>query len=422
MSKQIIQLPVEELQVGFYISRLDRPWADTPFLFQGFMIESEEELAQLKNLCHHVYVEVAVEDAEELKSATYIARTRSSKSAPSDTLKSLARHLTSRPPAPVIRDAVPLRAELPQITGAYVEAKATVTDIFKRLRRGRDVDMAQLHNVVDWMVDSVMRNRDAMSWLARMKTKDDYLYNHSLAASVWALTFGRHLGLDKDTLKSIGTGAMLLDIGKTRLPTKLLNAPGKPSAAEWKLIRGHVELGLKLAQETSDVDAVMLSMIATHHERFDGSGYPHRLIGDAIPMAGRIAGIVDCYDAMTSERRYSKSRSTYDAIRELKSLGDQWFQPELVELFVQAVGVFPTGTLVELNSGEVAVVIAQNRFRRLRPEIMLILDGAKQLRREFTIIDLHSCEENNTPGKTGLWIANGLEPGAYGVDPTKYFL
>jgi hypothetical protein len=165
----------------------------------------------------------------------------------------------------------------------------------------------------------------------------------------------------------------------------------------------------------------IVTMIATHHERFDGSGYPHKLKGDEIPLVGRIAGIVDCYDAMISERCYAKPKSTYDAVRELKRLGSNAFPAELVELFIQAVGVFPTGTLVELNSGEVGVVTGQNRYRRLRPEVMLILDAQKRVRDEFTTIDLLTCDEN--AGKTPrLWITRGLERGAYDIDPTEYFL
>ena len=132
---------------------------------------------------------------------------------------------------------------------------------------------------------------------------------------------------------------------------------------------------------------------------------------------------MDTYDAITSSRPYAKPKSTYDAVRQLKSLSNIWFQSELVEQFVQAVGVFPTGTLVELNTGEVGVVIGQSRYRRLRPEIMLILDASKELRDDFTIIDLQTQQEGEGHESTQkLWIVQGLEPGAFGIDPTEYYL
>ncbi len=334
----------------------------------------------------------------------------------------MSRNLSARLHTVPKKDPVLLKSELGAARTVYGEARETVTKIFDRLKRGGGLDVQLMESVVDSMVDSIFRNREAMSWLARMKVKDDYLYSHSLASSVWALAFGRHLGLDKDTLRSVGIGAMLMDIGKTRLPTELLHKTAKLDAADWTRLKQHVELGLALVEEDPRADECVKTMLRTHHERTDGSGYPHGLRGDSIPMVGRIGGIVDCYDAMTSERAFARGKSTYEAVRELKRLGPTWFQAELIELFIQAVGVFPTGTLVELNSGEVAVVIAQNRFRRLRPEVMLILDPRKKVRGEFTLLDLQMYAKDNDVGNTPLWITQGLEPGAHGVDPTEFFL
>lgn len=422
MVKQIIEVPVADLKIGFYVSRLDRPWAESPFLFQGFEIETEEDLARLRELCSLVQIEVSAPDAEEILAARRKHGGKPSSQIRSDPLSEISGRLTARMATVPEKDSVPLKTELTKAKTAFSEAKLGVTDLFDRLRRGGALDVRMLETVVDSMVHSVFRNREAMGWLARMKNKDDYLYNHSLAAAVWALAFGRHLGLDKDTLRSLGVGAMLLDVGKTKLTDELLKKVGKPAESEWRDIRAHVGYGLDLVEKDPKADERVKIMIRTHHERMDGSGYPQGLNCDAIPLIGRIAGIVDSYDAMTSDRVYAKGRSTYDAVRELKRLSGSWFQPELVDLFIQAVGVFPTGTLVELNTGEVGVVVAQNRFRRLRPELMLILDANKRIRNEFSVIDLQMCQENNTSGNPGLWIIKGLEPGAHGIDPTEYFL
>ncbi len=424
MPKQIVEIPVHALRLGLYVTRLDRPWLESPFTFQGFAIENAEELSQLQKLCTRVYVEVTAQEADELlqRAAPQPVRTAPVATRRDVSLDEVSGNLNARLHTVPKKDPVPLKSELGAAKGVYGEARQTVTKIFDRLKRGGGLDVQLMENVVDSMVDSVFRNREAMCWLARMKVKDDYLYSHSLASSVWALAFGRHLGLDKATLRSIGVGAMLLDIGKTRLPTELLQKTGTLDAGDWTLLKQHVEFGLALVEKDPRADECVKSMMRTHHERTDGSGYPHGLTGDAIPLAGRIGGIVDCYDAMTSDRLFAKGKSTYEAVRELKRLGRTWFQPELVELFIQAVGVFPTGTLVELNSGEVAVVIAQNRFRRLRPEVMLILDSRKQMRAEFTLLDLQLYAKDNDAGNTPLWITQGLEPGAYDVDPTEFFL
>lgn len=423
MHKQIVEIPVHALRLGLYVTRLDRPWIESPFTFQGFAIQHAEELSQLQQLCTRVYVEVTAQEAHELLQREPPAAPAGTVAKPGGfTLEQVSRNLSARLHTVPKKDPVLLKSELGAARTVYGEARETVTKIFDRLKRGGGLDVQLMESVVDSMVDSIFRNREAMSWLARMKVKDDYLYSHSLASSVWALAFGRHLGLDKDTLRSVGIGAMLMDIGKTRLPTELLHKTAKLDAADWTRLKQHVELGLALVEEDPRADECVKTMLRTHHERTDGSGYPHGLRGDSIPMVGRIGGIVDCYDAMTSERAFARGKSTYEAVRELKRLGPTWFQAELIELFIQAVGVFPTGTLVELNSGEVAVVIAQNRFRRLRPEVMLILDPRKKVRGEFTLLDLQMYAKDNDVGNTPLWITQGLEPGAHGVDPTEFFL
>ncbi len=433
MSKQIVEIPVAQLKLGLYVSRLDRPWIESPFLFQGFEISSEDEIVQLRGLCKTVFVEVSVEEAEELRAAVRATSGKESESAagkpraearrrhPVDMLHDIAANPSARRAGVPEKDSISLKSELNTAKSVHLGAKQAVAQMLDQLRRGRTLDVPQMESVVDSMVDSVFRNRDAMGWLARMKSKDDYLYDHSLAVSVWAMAFGRHLGLDRDALKAVGLGAMLLDIGKTRIPSELLKKPDKPSEEEWQELRAHVDHGLELLKATPGLDERVVAMVATHHERFDGSGYPRGLKQDEIPLLGRIAGIVDSYDAMTSARNYAKPKSTFDAVRELKRLSDVGFQGELVELFIQAVGVFPTGTLVEFNTGEVGVVVGQNRFRRLRPEVMLILQADKQVRSEFVIVDLQNFEEKAGAGPS-LWISHGLEPGAYNIDPTEYFL
>jgi len=419
MRKQIVQIPVHRLSKGQYVLELDRPWIESPFVFQGFEIESDEQLAQLRALCSNVFVEIDEEDVDDLLSRTQEGPIHDPLMA---SLDELSEDLTARLGLVPAKDPLSLKGELTNAKRIYSEARQAVAQILDRLRRGGGLDLQLVEGAVDSMVQSLFRNRDAMSWLVRMKDKDDYLYNHSLAGSVWALAFGRHLGLERETLRSVGMGAMVLDIGKTQLPLSLLNKAGKPDESEWRVLRDHVRLGMEILDQDKRADACMKMMVRMHHERMDGSGYPNGLKGDLIPLPGRIAGIVDTYDAMISTRPYAKGLSTYDAVRELKRLGRTWFQPELVELFIQAVGVFPTGTLVELNSGEVAVVITQNRFRRLRPEVMLVLDAQKKLRANFELIDLQKYDKGNDSGNPELWITQGMESLAYGIDPSEFFL
>ena len=192
------------------------------------------------------------------------------------------------------------------------------------------------------------------------------------------------------------------------------------SERKFSSMRKHVEIGTKMVRTTPGVNADVIAMIEGHHERHDGSGYPKGLAGADIPVFGRIAGLIDSFDAMTTKRPYAPAKSSYDAIRELNALAGTTFQRELVEQFVQALGMFPTGSLVELNTGEVAIVIEQNRVRRLRPKLMLLLNVDKVPVATHDTIDLRRLPDS--PGdRVARWIVSGLEPGAYGLDPKDYF-
>ncbi|MCX7034952.1 MAG: HD-GYP domain-containing protein [Proteobacteria bacterium] len=427
--KKRVEVPVHQLRLGQYVYGLDRDWSETPFLFQGFEIETQEELTQLRQLCNTVVIEVTSEEADKILTLQRAAPVRAVIKAPTevlrrpDPLRLLAIDAKALVESVPLRDDASVRSEIGHAREAMDGAREVVLDIFSQLKNGGGLDTKAVISAVDSMVSSVFRNRDAMGWLARMRSKDDYLYSHSLSTSVWAVTFGRHLGLDKDTLKLLGTGAMLLDVGKTRMPDHLLRKPESLNATEWKLLRLHARYGAQMLRRSDEeLDPRIIEMVEFHHERMDGMGYSSGLTGDQIPFLARIAGIVDSYDAMITQRAYAGAKTAYQAVTELTSLAGTAFQPELVELFVQAVGVFPTGTLVELNTGEVGVVVTQNRYRRLKPEIMLILDADKQVREEFSIVDLFSCEENSDMSNPKLWITDALEQGAYGIDPAEYFL
>jgi putative nucleotidyltransferase with HDIG domain len=289
------------------------------------------------------------------------------------------------------------------------------------LKSSGKLDVGKLEAAVAPMVDSVLRNPAAMSCLMRIRRKGGYLYSHSIASSVWATALGREIGLDRDAMRVIALGAMLLDVGKTKIPESILEKPGKLDAGELAEMRRHVGYSLELVREAGNVDERVLEMIAHHHERHDGSGYPRGLVGDDIPVYGRIAGIVDTYDAMITSRPYATTQSSYGALRHLRSLAGAQFQPELVDQFTQAIGMFPTGTLVLLNTGEVAVVTAQSRIRRLRPEVMIILDDGKQPLAEYRVVDLNKVSAT-ADDQSSLWIEQGLEPGAFGIDPAEYYL
>ena len=382
-----------------YVSELDRPWLETPFLFQGFYVRNQDEIVALRSHCKTVIVDTRIDDDSPAADEHPVLR-------------------PERQPSEAMRD---LKSEIKQASGIHGAIYTTVDEVMDELRHAGKLHIQRLEMAVEPMVDSVLRNPAAMSCLMRIRRKGGYLHSHSLASSVWATMLGREIGLDRDALRVVALGAMLLDVGKTRIPEKLLSKPGKLDDGETRLMRRHVEFGLDLLKKAGDVDVHVRDMVAHHHERHDGSGYPAGLKGDAIPVFGRIAGMVDTYDAMITSRPYASTQSSYGALRQLRSLAGTGFQAELVDQFTQAIGMFPTGTLVLLNTGEVAVVTAQSRTRRLRPEVMIILDRDRKPLADYRVVDLNQIS-STADDQASLWIESGLEPGAFGVDPAEYYL
>jgi HD-GYP domain-containing protein (c-di-GMP phosphodiesterase class II) len=235
-----------------------------------------------------------------------------------------------------------------------------------------------------------------------------------LRSSVYASVLGRQLGLPANDLYSLAIGGLLFDIGKLRLDDSILNADRRLTAEEMAIMQRHVETGLDLLKRSGLTEADIIDIIANHHERLDGSGYPQGLGGNLIPAFGRIAGVVDCYNAMTGSRRYASTRSPAEAINQLYKLKGVHFHTDLIEEFIHAIGVYPVGALVELSTGEVAIVVAQSRARRLRPTVLVLLDGTKNPTRGGQYIVLEETTHSDDGSK--LDIVKNLEPNAFGID------
>lgn len=400
-----------DLKPGMYVARLDRPWVETPFLFQGFRVSGQHDIAELQRHCHFVYI-----DIERGKpAARYVDVKRADTRAADTRLRDICRPTTA---PPVYLDTVSVEEELVPARDSHRAACDRVGNILDDIRAGRKLNAREAEHAVSGMLESILRNPDAFMWLTKLKDKDSYAYAHSIDACALAITFGRHLGLPCQELKQIAVGTLLFDIGKMKLPPDLLEKPGRLTGAEFALMQAHVQHSVGLMTDSKDISRTSIDVAYSHHERHNGSGYPRGLISDQTSVYGKIAAIVDCYDAITSDRPYALAVSPHEAIRSLYEWRNVDFQEELVEQFIQCLGVYPTGTLVELNTGQVGIVLSQNRVRRLRPKIMLVLNADKDAYEIAPTVDL-MFEESEA---RELEIARSLEPGSYGIDPAAYFL
>lgn len=403
------KIGIAQLAAGMYVCRLDRPWNDTPFPLQGFLVESDEQMTWLRAHCKQVWIDVERGNAPADDGRGTLKPQRR---APVD-VDSLIGGVR-------YTDKATFEEELPAAIEARDNAARITTRIMEDVREGHKLSMADVQAAVEPVVQSVLRSADTLFWINALK-RDTYAYSHAINCSALAASFGRHLGLPADLLVDLAGGGLLLDVGKAQLPPELLGHPGPLDPPRMEQVRQHVALSEKILVDSGQYTVEVQEMIRTHHERWDGSGYPSGLVGASIPLFGRMAAIIDSFDAMTSERPYSAAIARHVALQQLYRRRDTLFQSELVEQFISCLGVYPTGSLVELSNGEVAVVMAQNPARRLRPRVMVLTDADKQMCEQFTSLDL-MVQTEGLPRDQQVNVVRPLPIGAYGLDPAELYL
>ncbi len=416
------KIAVHDLRCGMFISQLDCNWLDTPFMFQGFLIETDAQIEEVKRYCQHVYIDIEqgydilVSHAPSPESTNDILQTESEKSRKTD-FAILKKFTPGYKHPPRYQDQSVLEEELTQAKLVVSQTRNTVYSIMEDARLGRSIDTPGAKKAVADMVDSVIRNPDALTCLNQLKKKDEYTALHSLRVCVLALAFGRHLELSIEELNILGVGALLHDIGKMKVPNDILNKPDKLTGVEFELMKSHVPLGVAILEETKGILPASIEVARSHHERFNGSGYAFGTKGSQIGLFGSIGAIVDCYDAITSDRSYHTGMSAHDALKKMYSWRGTDFHPGLVEQFIQCMGIYPIGSLVELNNGSIGVVISVNRLRRLKPKLALVLNPEKVPYTPARIVDLMHMSD---PSLAKLEIRKVLPSGTHNINPTDY--
>ena len=398
MVTSIIHIHVNQLKLGMFVSGLDRPWLETPFVFQGFRIQRLEDIDKIRKYCE--YVQVDVEKSIVIKPTLrgYSAETKPEKP------KYQSRYMASSALEEEIASACEIR----------VTSRNCVDEVFDDIGHGRPIDLVGVKKVVNGLVDGILRNPDAHVCLTHLKNRDEYTAQHSINVSVLALALGRHIGLSRHQLVVLGVGALLHDIGKLKTPLDVLNKPDRLTAEEFDLMKQHPVHGRKILERFDELPYDVLDMAFGHHERIAGTGYPRGLSASEISFWSRLVSIVDVYDAITSDRCYHQGMSPTEALTKMYSWRVNDFDPELLEQFIQCVGIYPVGTLVELSSGEVGVVAHLNKELRLRPKIQLVLDANKQPYHPVRVVDLAAISRDDP--MTSYGIRQVLDPGSYNIN------
>ena len=391
-----VQVPVEVLKVGMRVLELDRPWTETPFLFQGFRIETLQQIEEISKYCSHVVVEYDVDlwikPTEREVLGKPVRR----------------RQIYDSPP--------PMQQNYESAERLQNEARALTRNILDDVRLGRAIDIEEVKATVTSAVKTIIESPDAVIWLSRIRTRSEYTAEHCVNVGLLSINFGRHLGYVEEDLRRIGLAGMLHDVGKALTPVEVLHKEGALNQEEFALMRAHTTDGRNILMAHRDAPYGSVDVAYGHHEALDGTGYPRKLKASGIPDMTRIVTICDVYDAITSDRCYRKGQPSLRALDVLQRESGKKFDARLVDEFVRCMGLYPTGSVVELKNGCHGIVTSTNYRNRHLPRVLLVRDAGHQ-----------SCEEildlGKLSGQEGMenWLIKTVAPnGVHGIRIEEY--
>lgn len=412
---------VLDLQMGMYVYELDRPWVETPFVFQGFELSAQDQLDQLQQHCEYVYIDIDkgvdfIPQKRDSAARAQVLADRDKKV--SGEVERLTKEGRADGEQKVYEDKTDFEEEFDHARKIEDETREIMREAMDNISSGGKIDLERAGIAVNKMAESIVRNPDALMVLSQLKDVNEYTALHSIRTAIIAMAFGRHLALSRDELSVIGMGALLHDIGMEKLPQEMLSRTGGLTVEEFQLMATHVPMGVEILRESGRVPRGAIELVEQHHERADGSGYPGHRKAKMISAAGSIGAIVDVYDAITSDRTYSGGLSAEEALKRMYEWRNKDFNPRFVEEFIKCMGIFPIGSLVELSTGAVGVVITINRARRLKPKVALVLTANRTPFSHRFIADLAEDRQ----GQEELKIKRVLPSGTYGINPMEHIV
>jgi len=389
-------IPVTGLKIGMYVSELDRPWLDTPFILQGFKITSHDEIKTISEHCEFVYIDGSID-------AWLGAEERGPGSKTSTSSKSYSNSLSNK-------------QEVHRATAIHQNARQLTRTFMDDVHLGQAINIQEVKKSVSECVSSIIRNPDAMMWMSKIRKKDEYTSEHSLNVGLLAISFGRHLGISEDDLNKLGFAGMLHDVGKMRTPNEVLNKEGQLTPEEYAQMQGHAQHGRDILMSHKNVYHGTVDVAYGHHEALDGSGYPRKIKASGITEFTRIVTLCDVYDAITSDRIYQKGRSSLEALKILYQNKGTKYDEKLVTEFISCIGLYPPGSIVEINSGHAGIVISTNYRNRHLPKILILRD-ANKIPQSEKVFDLENLSKSEN---TGHLIKTVIPNGSHGIRIEKY--
>ncbi len=381
------EIPVHNLQIGMYVSRLDVPWVQTPFPIQGFHISKQEQLEQLSVYCTKVYVDQFLSkiDVQSQLTLTPIKPSKVNKLDPK-IKRLMTEKARFKPTVEHYENSAKLKKEVIQVGELFSQVSGKISVIFRDMMQNGYVNITGIRAASSEMVKSIVRNPDALAWLCRVNTENKALHEQAVRSAIWGIIFGRHLGLSKHDLRDIGTALLLAPIGKCKLPRELLF--GELTTEETAMYQEHVALTLEETEKIFSTSHQVNYILSSYCERNNGKGYPRNLIGNRIPFLARVCGLVQYYEELINPLPGKEALTPVEAISNLYNERGNSFQTELVESFIQAIGIYPTGSLVKLTNNAIGIVMEQPSNARLRPKVVIVKDSMNTTLTKPKVINL----------------------------------
>jgi len=348
-----------------FICGTDRKWIDIPFFRKKFLITSDKQISTLQEYCEFVYIDTA--KGEDVSPAI-IEQHNDDTFVDLDSSKQIHEDTSYRK--------------------NYEDSQTILSEVLNDVRLGRCVDNPKVRGVVQELIVNIVKDSQSMIGLIQSKDKNDTLARKSVNVCILALAFGKHIGIPKDKMYELGLGALLHDIGMVQIPSRILLKKQPLTPAERAIMEKHTEYGLAILAKTQEIPVNVLKIVHSHHERMDGKGYPQKLQDKEVGLLVRMVTIVSVYEALTRERFYTETLSPVAALKYLYTSGKAIFDAPLVEKFIQALGIYPSGCVVVLNSGEIGVVVNVNPHDRLRPTLRIVTNAQKQLLAQESVLEL----------------------------------
>ncbi len=373
------RIAVTDLQIGMFICEFCGSWMEHPFWKSRFLLTDPKDLHAIQT-----------SGVKEL----WIDASKGSDldaSIPAQSEEEVARQTDAVLLATTksnLRGKVTIADEIETAAKLCAKAKEAVIEMFSDARMGKAIQIEQARELVEEISSSVMRQPHALISLARLKTADEYTYMHSVAVCALMIALARQLNLTEDLVHEAGFAGLLHDIGKIGIPMEVLNKPGKLTDSEFAIVKSHPDVGAQILIDSYKVSPLVLDVCLHHHEKVDGTGYPHGLKGENLSLFAKMGAVCDVYDAITSNRPYKKGWPPADSIRKMAEWSKGHFDEAIFQAFVKTVGIYPIGSLVRLESGRLAVVVEQHEASLLSPKVKVFFSIKAKMPIKQELLDL----------------------------------